>query len=126
MNKGLITAIIIIIVVLVGAGAWVLMQPQNNVTNNTTNSNNTTIINVTNDTNQNTNDTTKNNTSKNITALEANKIAEKYIAMGVYLGNNTTLTTFKGVKVWNVSVYTTQGLYSDSIYISVTDGKRIQ
>ncbi|MCK9152256.1 hypothetical protein [Methanobacterium alcaliphilum] len=127
MNNGFIAAIVILIVVLIGAGAWVLTQPQTNVTNNTTGNNDTNIIDITNNTtNQSTNHTTTNNTTKNITAAEANKLAEKYIAMGVYLGNNTTLTTFKGVRVWNVSVYTTQGLYSDAIYISVTDGKRIE
>ena len=122
MNKGLIAVAAVIIVVLVVAGAWVVMQPAQNTTNNTTNITNNTTQNQTH--NQTRNQTHVNNT--NITAAQANKLAEKYTGMGVYLGNNTVLTTYKGVTVWNVSVYTTQGLYTDSIYINANTGDRIQ
>lgn len=124
MDRNLIIAAAVVIIIVAAAGAWYVLQPAptNNTTNNTTNS--TIYTNVSKDTN----DTGKNNTtnSTNITKVQANKLASKYIGMGVYLGNNTTLTTYKNVKVWNVSVYTTQGLYSSSIYINVRNGKRVQ
>ncbi|PKL66269.1 MAG: hypothetical protein CVV28_11765 [Methanobacteriales archaeon HGW-Methanobacteriales-1] len=124
MDRNLIIVAAIVIIIVAVAGAWYVMQPAsvNNTANNTTNG--TIYTNISNDTNN----TIKNNTtnSTNITKVQANKLASKYIGMGVYLGNNTTLTTYKKVKVWNVSVYTTQGLYSSSIYINVRTGKRVQ
>lgn len=125
MDRNLIIVAAIVIIIVAAAGAWYVMQPApvNNTANNTTNGTNYNNI-STNDTNN----TIKNNTnnSTNITKVQANKLATKYIGMGVYLGNNTTLTTYKKVSVWNVSVYTTQGLYSSSIYINARTGKRVQ
>ncbi len=124
MDRNLIIVAAIVIIVVAAVGAWYVMQPApvNNMTNNTTNG--TIYTNTSNDTNN----TVKNNTnnSTNITKVQANNLASKYIGMGVYLGNNTTLTTYKKVSVWNVSVYTTQGLYSSSIYINARTGKRVQ
>lgn len=90
----------------------------------TTSSNNTTN-NTSNNTIQN-NTTNKNNTSTEISAEKAKELAAQFTGMGVTLGT-PTLTTFNGVKVWKVPVYTSGTNESvDSIYINAVTGKRVQ
>lgn len=115
MNKGLVALILVVLVVLVAAGAWIVMQPS---TTNTTSSNNTTTKKIENK--------THNNTNVTITAEKAKEIATQFTGMGVTLGT-PTLTTFKGIEVWSVPVYTS-GLNKtvDSIYINVKTGARVQ
>lgn len=90
----------------------------------TTNSNNTTN-NTNNSTVQN-NTTNNNNTSTEISADKAKELATQFTGLGVTLGT-PTLTTFNGVKVWKVPVYTSGTNESvDSIYINAITGKRVQ
>lgn len=119
LDRNLLAPLIIVVIVVAGIGLWFNMStPVNNTTNNTTNK---TVI-IINETSSN---QSQNNTTTIITAERAKQLAQQYIGMGVYLGN-TTLTTYKNVKVWNVTVYTTQGLYTDSIYIDASSGTRVQ
>ena len=113
MNRNFLALILVVMVVLVAAGIYVSMLSPANIT-----------INLTNGTINHTTNQTHHHNTTNITAVKAKELAEKYIGMGVYLGN-ATLTTYKGVKVWNVTVYTTQGLYTDSIYINANTGGRV-
>jgi hypothetical protein len=117
LKRSILALIVVVIVILVAAGLLIAMQPAANNTTNITNASNTTVINQT-------NNQTHNNTTTSITAAKAKELAQKYIGMGVYLGN-ATLTTYKGVKVWNVTVYTTQGKYTDSIYINANSGNKV-
>jgi Flp pilus assembly protein TadG len=113
VKRNIIALILLIVVVIVAAGIYMAMQPP---VNNTTN--------ITNGTINHTQNQTRHNDTTNITAVKAKELAEQYIGMGVYLGN-ATLTTYKGFKVWNVTVYTTQGKYTDSIYINANTGGRV-
>jgi len=117
LNKGLVAIIVIILIILVAAGAWFLMKP---AANNTTNTSNSTI--------SSNNQTTHNNTTNttNITAAKAKELAQQYIGMGVTLGT-VTLTTYKNVKVWKISVQTVgTNQTADYIYINANTGKRVE
>jgi len=119
LDRNLLALLIIAVIAVAAVGLWFNMStPVNNTTNNTTN--NTVVI-----INQTSSNQSQNNTTTIITAERAKQLAQQYIGMGVYLGN-ATLTTYKNVKVWNVTVYTTQGLYTDSIYIDANSGNRVQ
>jgi uncharacterized membrane protein YkoI len=113
MNKGIVAIIVLILVIVVGVGAWMAMQPaQTSSANNNTNK----IV----------KNQTNNNTNVTISAEKAKELATQYTGMGVTLGT-PTLTTYKGVEVWQVPVYTAgQNLTVDSIYIDANTGKRIQ
>ncbi|BDZ70268.1 hypothetical protein [Methanobacterium petrolearium] len=120
MNKGLIAIIVIVIVVILAAGTWFLMTPatSNNTTNNSTPVNNTIR-------NQTQNQSHVTNTT-NITAAKAKELAGQYIGLGVEL-ENPTLTTYKGVTVWEVPVvvYSPEKSYQDPIYINAQNGNRV-
>lgn len=90
----------------------------------TTSSNNTN--NTTNNNSVQNNTTNSNNTTAVISAEKAKELASEFTGIGVTLGT-PTLTTFNGVKVWKVPVYTSGTNESvDSIYINEVTGKRVQ
>lgn len=110
MNKGIIAIIVIIIVFVVAAGAWITMQPaQPSSTDKKIKP-----------------QTHENSTNTTISAEKAKELASKYTGMGVTLGT-PSLTTYNGVEVWKVPVYTSgQNLTVDSIYINAKTGNRVQ
>jgi hypothetical protein len=116
MNKSIIAIIVIVLVIVIAAGAWMAMQPaQTSSANNNGDNTNKTVKNQTN-----------NNTNVTISAEKAKELATQYTGLGVNLGT-PTLTTYKGVEVWAVPVYTSgQNLTVDSIYIDAKTGKRVQ
>jgi cytoskeletal protein RodZ len=121
LDKKIIALIVIVIVVIVGVGIWYSMQatPAIKTVNNSSN----TAINTNSNTQKNTTNTTN---STNITAAKAKALAGNYVGMGVEL-ETPTLTTYKGVKVWKVPVYTNSPnkVYLDPIYINAKTGQRV-
>lgn len=117
LNRGPIVVVIIIIIAVAAAGIFLVMS---NSSNDTNNSNNTTPIII----NNSTNNTPLNNNTTIISAGRAKEISNQFIGMGVYLGS-AKLSKFNQTLVWNVTVYTVQNKYVDSIYIDAHTGKKI-
>lgn len=122
VNKGVIVLIVIIVIGVVAAGLYLTMQAPANNTTNISNQTNTTPFVINNTTTNKTNTTT--NTT--ISSAKAKELASQYTGIGVTLGT-PTLTTYNGVQVWSVPVYTSgQGQSVDYIYINAKTGARVQ
>lgn len=121
MDKKIIALIVVVIVGVVGAGLWYSMQSTPSI--KTVNNSSSLNLNTNSNTHKNTTNTTN---STNITAAKAKELAGQYVGMGVEL-ETPTLTTYKGVQVWKVPVYTysPSKTYLDPIYINAKNGQRV-